>query len=85
MGRSAVVLLPKLQRILSEMGENIKLARLRRHLSAKLVSERASISRATLWAVEKGSPSVSIGTYLAVLKRDDVWALWGLQFQIIRK
>ena len=67
MGRSAVVLLPKLQRILSEMGENIKLARLRRHLSAKLVSERASISRATLWAVEKGSPSVSIGTYLAVL------------------
>ena len=67
MGRSAVVLLPRLQRILAEVGENIRLARLRRHLTAELVSERASISRATLWAVERGSPSVSIGTYLAVL------------------
>lgn len=67
MGRKAVVLLPKHRRILAAMGENIKLARLRRNLSAELVAERASISRATLCNVEKGSPSVSIGTYVMVL------------------
>ena len=67
MGKKAVVLLPKHRKILSDMGENIKLARLRRDLSAELVAERAGISRATLCNVEKGSPSVSIGTYVAVL------------------
>jgi len=55
-------------KILSELGENIKLARLRRKLSAEQVSERANISRPTLVAIEKGSPSVSIGSYLLVLK-----------------
>ena len=45
----------------------IKLARLRRQLSAELIAERAGISRATLWSVEKGSPSVAIGIYAAVL------------------
>ena len=67
MGKKAVVLLPKHRKILSDMGENIKLARLRRDLSAELVAERAGISRATLCNVENGSPSVSIGTYVAVL------------------
>ena len=54
MGKNAVVLLPNLQNILTEMGENIRLARLRRGFSVELVAERAGISRATLWAVEKG-------------------------------
>ena len=67
MGKKAVVLLPKHRQILANMGENIKLARLRRNLSAELVSERASISRATLNSIEKGEPSVSIGAYMAVL------------------
>jgi transcriptional regulator with XRE-family HTH domain len=53
--------------ILGTMGEQIKMARLRRRISAELVAERAGISRATLWAAEKGSPSVSIGIYAAVL------------------
>lgn len=53
--------------ILATMGEQIKLARLRRRLSAELVAERAGISRATLWKVEKGDPSVAMGTYAAVL------------------
>lgn len=49
------------------MGEQIKLARLRRNLSSELVAERANISRSTLWSIEKGSPSVAIGYYAAVL------------------
>ena len=46
---------------------NIKLARLRRKLTTEQVAERAGISRSTLWQVEKGLPSVSLGTYAQVL------------------
>ena len=60
-------LLPKLTKILEETGENIKLARLRRKLTAEQVAERAGISRSTLWQVEKGLPSVSMGTYAQIL------------------
>ena len=67
MGRKSVVLMPQSRENLETMGEQIKLARLRRRVSAALAAERAGISRATLWAVEKGAPSVSIGTYAAVL------------------
>lgn len=59
--------MPGTEKILSQMGEQIKLARLRRQIPADLVAERAGISRATLWAVEKGTPTVSMGTYAAVL------------------
>ena len=61
------MLLPKTKKILAELGENIKLARLRRKLSTEQVSERANISRPTLSAIEKGLPTVSIGSYIQVL------------------
>ena len=41
---------------------------MRRRLSAEQVSERANISRPTLTSIEKGSPTVSIGSYLMVLQ-----------------
>lgn len=59
--------LPSEKKILSELGENLKLARLRRKLSAEQVSQRAGISRATLWQAEKGSPGVAMGIYCRVL------------------
>ena len=46
-----ITVMPGTQEILSQMGEQIKLARLRRELSAELVAERAGISRATLWNI----------------------------------
>ncbi|HEC42732.1 MAG TPA: XRE family transcriptional regulator [Bacteroides sp.] len=61
------ILLPETQRILIGLGENIKLARLRRKLSSGQVSERAGISRPTLLSIEKGNPGVSMGTYIQVL------------------
>ena len=67
MNKRGVTVSPKTAEILEQMGEQIKLARLRRRLSAELVAERAGISRATLWNVEKGSPSVAIGIYASVL------------------
>jgi len=60
-------LLPNLNKILIEVGENIKLARLRRKLSAEQVAERANISRPTLSSIEKGAASVGIGSYLQVM------------------
>lgn len=67
MSKKATILLPQTQEILNQMGEQIRLARLRRHLSAELVAERAGLSRVTLSNIEKGSPSVAIGSYAAVL------------------
>jgi transcriptional regulator with XRE-family HTH domain len=67
MKRTKYILLPRLTKILQELGEDIKLARLRRKLSAEQVSERAGISRSTLWQIEKGKPGVSMGYYAQVL------------------
>ena len=49
------------------MGHQIRLARLRRDYSVELIAEKAGISRASVWAVEKGSSSVSMGIYAKVL------------------
>ncbi|MCG6915019.1 helix-turn-helix domain-containing protein [bacterium BMS3Abin03] len=57
----------KTNKILKELGENIKLARLRRKLSAQQVAERAGIVRRTLYDIERGRPNVSIGNYAQVL------------------
>jgi transcriptional regulator with XRE-family HTH domain len=61
------LLLPSAKNILNEMGENLRLARLRRKISAQQVAERANISRSTLWMIEKGSPAVAMGAYMQVL------------------
>jgi transcriptional regulator with XRE-family HTH domain len=49
------------------MGYQIRMVRQRRKLSVNLIAERAGVSRQSVWAVEKGSPSVVMGTYLKVL------------------
>lgn len=67
MAKKSVVLLPKTQRILENVGNQIRLARLRRELSEEIVAERSGISRATLCSIEKGTPTVSFGSYAAVL------------------
>jgi transcriptional regulator with XRE-family HTH domain len=59
--------LPSTSKILKELGENIKLARKRRRLSLQQVAERANIARSTLGLIEKGSPGVSMSSYLQVL------------------
>ncbi|MDE6642973.1 MAG: helix-turn-helix domain-containing protein [Muribaculaceae bacterium] len=64
----------KLEQKLEIMGEQIKLARLRRNLSIAQVAERATCSPLTINRIEKGSPTVSFGIYarvLYVLQLDD--------------
>ncbi|HUG66923.1 MAG TPA: helix-turn-helix transcriptional regulator [Pirellulaceae bacterium] len=67
MTASKQALLPKQTRVLKQVGEQIRLARLRRRLSTEQVAERAGISRPTLERLELGSHSSSIGTLLRIL------------------
>lgn len=57
----------KLETHLQTVGEQIKLARLRRNLSVAQVAERATCSPLTVGRIEKGAPTVAIGIYLRVL------------------
>ncbi len=57
----------ELSKDLALVGEQIRLARLRRDLSLEQVAERAQCSIPTLTKVEKGGSTVAIGTYLRVL------------------
>jgi len=57
----------ELEQKMRTVGEQIKLARLRRNLSVAQVAERATCSPLTVARVEKGSPTVSMGIYLRVL------------------
>lgn len=52
---------------LKKLGEDIAIARKKRHISTVSMAERAFISRGTLYKVERGDPSVSIGIYATVL------------------
>lgn len=65
--KSAPAILPKNLKVLKELGENIKLARLRRRISAEQMAERTGTSRKTIYNIEQGSPTVAIGSYLQVL------------------
>jgi transcriptional regulator with XRE-family HTH domain len=67
MARKNKVIFPSLQRITAELGENIRLARLRRKLSSSMVAERAGIARNTLRAIEQGDPNVTFAAYTNVL------------------
>jgi transcriptional regulator with XRE-family HTH domain len=67
MGRETSTLLPKHERLLADLGENLRLARLRRKLSAEQVAERAGVSRTTLHLIEHGSAGTSLGKLVQVL------------------
>ena len=57
----------KLEQKMQIVGEQIKLARLRRNLSVAQVAERATCSPLTISRIERGTPTVAIGIYLRVL------------------
>ncbi|MDX2023829.1 MAG: helix-turn-helix domain-containing protein [Deltaproteobacteria bacterium] len=59
--------LPSVNRILIELGHNLRLARQRRGITAVLLAERAGMSRTTLRALEKGDAAVTLGAVANVL------------------
>lgn len=68
MARTSPTLLPRVRRLLDEVGGNLKVARLRRKYSAETVAQRAGVSRKTLYRVEQGDPAVALGIYARVLQ-----------------
>ncbi len=67
MGKPKTLLFPMQEKIIKQLGENIKLARLRRYYSMAQVSERAGISRSTLSKLESGNPGVTLDTLVKVM------------------
>lgn len=67
MPRKPPVIFPQEQKLLSQLGERLKLARLRRKLSNAVVAQRAGISRTSLYKVEAGDAGATMGTYLRVM------------------
>ncbi len=67
MARKIAPLSPALEDTLKTLGENIRLARLRRKISTTMLAERAGMTRTTLRAVERGDSGVTLGAYASVL------------------
>src|SRR5471030_3326372 len=68
MAKKTAPLLPATELRLQQLGERLRLARLRRRLTGKQVAERAGMTPITLRSLEKGSSGVTIGAYLAVMQ-----------------
>ena len=67
MPRKPPLVFPQEQRLLSELGERLRLARKRRKLSNAVIAQRAGISRTTVYKVEAGDPGATLGAYMRVL------------------
>lgn len=67
MARKIAPLSSALQDILKTLGENIKLARLRRKITTTMLAERAGMGRITLGKIERGDSGVTLGAYASVL------------------
>lgn len=54
---------PRVRRALAKLGADIALARKKRNLTIMMMAERLGVARTTYLRVEKGDPSVALGTY----------------------
>ena len=68
MTKKTGVLYPAMAKEMETLGQRLKDARLRRRFSMETVCARADISRPTLYKIENGDPSVTIGAYIQVLR-----------------
>jgi transcriptional regulator with XRE-family HTH domain len=68
MAKKTAPLLPTSAELLHQLGDRLRLARLRRRLPAKQVAERAGMAPMTLRSLERGGSGVTMGAYLAVMQ-----------------
>jgi DNA-binding XRE family transcriptional regulator len=57
----------KVRRSLAKLGNDLRDARRKRHLTVEMMTERVGVAKATYLKVEKGDPSVSMGVYAMAL------------------
>lgn len=55
------------RRALRQLGENLALARRRRRISTQSMAQRLQVSTATLRRLERGDPSLAVGTLAKAL------------------
>jgi len=55
------------RRALAKLGKEIREARIRRRIPTSVMANRALINRMTLYKIERGDPTVSVGAYATVL------------------
>ena len=67
MSRKTLILESNTEDKLKKLGQRIKKARLRRNISAEMISKQAGIGESTFYAIERGVSTVSLGAYAAVL------------------
>jgi transcriptional regulator with XRE-family HTH domain len=67
--RSTVVdILPqKIRRSLTKFGGDLALARKKRNLTIRMMTERLGVAKSTYLRLEKGDPTVSMGAYAMAL------------------
>lgn len=59
---------PAVEKQMIAFGQRLRAARLRRRISTILFAERMNVSRDTLNRLEKGDPSIALGTYMRALR-----------------
>ena len=64
---SAATLPLEVMAAVQRLGENVRLARVRRRLSQDELAQACGITRKTLYALEKGIPGATVATAFAVL------------------
>lgn len=67
MAKTRRILLPSQSRRMKALGERLRMARLRRMISAEILASRAGMNRRTLSRIEAGDASVSMRGYFGVL------------------
>jgi len=60
--------LPHIEKQMTALGQRLREARLRRGISTLLFAERMNVSRDTLNRLEKGDPTIAMGTYVRALR-----------------
>lgn len=87
-GKQKAVIFPGQQLALDSLGQNLRLARKRRSMSQKMLSERTGLNRKTIYRIEHGDSGVSLGHYarvLGALSLIDELAKVGLNDELGRK
>lgn len=61
------ILPARVKRSLKKFGEDLRIARQKRHLTVSMMAERIGVAKSTYLRAEKGDPKVTLGVYVMAL------------------